>query len=88
MSFFDPLKPDRPEFDAIDTDSAKTLFWSPPPAARADFVLPPKPPAPRTKITKLPKLPSGTSLVEDILLDSERRADERKGSWWKRLWSR
>ena len=86
MTFFDPLKPDRPEFDTIDTDEGKTLMWSPPPAGYADFVLPPTPPAPRT--TKVTKLPSGASLVEDILLDSERRADERKANWWRRLWSR
>lgn len=87
MTFFDPLKPDRPEFDAIDTDEAKTLLWSPRPAGHADFVLPPTPP-PVGRTTKVTKLPGGTNLVDDILLDAERRSDERKAHWWRRLWSR
>lgn len=29
MSFFDPLKPDRPEFDAVDTDADKVRTFTP-----------------------------------------------------------
>lgn len=87
MTFFDPLKPDRPEFDAIDTDEAKTLNWSPPPTGFEDLVLPPTPPNPRPTRKMINTL-IGANLVDDILLDSERRADERKAKWWRRLWAR
>lgn len=88
MTFFDPLKPDRPEFDAIDTDEAKTLMWSPPPAGYEDFIFPPAPPYGAKRGTKVTSLSGGTNLVDDLLLDAERRSDERKAGWWRRLWSR
>lgn len=87
MTFFDPLKPDRPEFDAIDTDETKTRNWSPPPTSFADLVLPPTPPNPRPTRKMINTL-IGANLVDDILLDSERRADERKAKWRRRLWAR
>ena len=93
MTFFDPLKPDRPEFDAIEQDMSKTLVWSPPPIGVEDFVFPPAPPhgpSGGTRVKKLPKItrrPNASNLINDNLLDSERQCDERKAKWWRRLWS-
>lgn len=87
MSFFDPLKPDRPEFDDIEQDTSKIIVFDPQPVGMEDFIFPPAPPYGLKGGTKVTKLPAG-NLVEDILLDSERRSDERKANWWRRLWSR
>lgn len=87
MSFFDPLKPDRPEFDEIEQDTSKIIVFDPAPPGMEDFIFPPAPPYGPKGGTKVTKLPAG-NLVEDILLDSERRSDERKANWWRRLWSR
>lgn len=88
MTFFDHLKPDRPEFDEIEQDTSKIIVFDHAPAGMEDFIFPPAPPYATRRGTKVTSLSAGANLVEDILLDSERRADERKASWWKRLWSR
>ncbi len=86
MTFFDPLKPDRPEFDAIETDEAKTLVWSPPPAGYEDFIFPPAPPHGPKSGTKVASLPPAGASLDELLMRADRNDDEKKAHWWRRLW--
>lgn len=99
MTFFDPLKPDRPEFDAVETDADKVRTFTPPtPLGMIQIEK-------RTVEAKTRKLDAVWTLesvqtmkaqhgegVEQALMDElmnnpsgRRMKDDRRSSIWKRL---
>ena len=86
MTFFDPLKPDRPEFDDIEQDAAKTIVFVPKPGISVeDLVFPAQAEGRGSKVTRFPDSPRYGASLNELLLNHERAMDEAK-PWWKRLW--